>query len=126
MPSALLLILLCVLSGVAALFGIAIQALRHRDLRGKKWLLLPLGVLFSFPLVVARIGFAEGVWGTTHPMFLLLVAVGVIGVACQVAGWRAILRPRLGPSQCLNCGYDMKGLPGCPECGEGRADRPAP
>lgn len=122
MPSAILLILLCVLSGVAALFGIAIEAFRHRDLRGRKWLLLPLGVLLSFALVVARIGFAERVWGATHPMLLLMVALGVIGVACQVAGWRAILRPRLGPPQCVKCGYDLKGLSGCPECGDGRAD----
>ncbi len=113
----ILVIMLCLLAGLAALVGIGVQAIRHGARRVWTWLLLPLGGLLVFAFIPASIGFAEGVWGVRSPVLWLLLSVGTIGVACQVFGWRAVLRPRLGPTQCTECGYDTAGLDGCPECG---------
>lgn len=117
MTVSILVILLCIVAGLAAIIGIAIQAYRHRGRVTWRWLLLPIGVLLAFALVSASIGFAEGVWKAGNPRLWVAIGVGSVGVLFQVLGWRAVLRPRLRKGQCPACEYAVEGLARCPECG---------
>ncbi|MBL8963406.1 MAG: hypothetical protein KF787_00845 [Phycisphaeraceae bacterium] len=117
MTVSILVILLCIAAGLAAIIGIAIQAFRHGGRLAWRWLLLPIGVLLSFAFIPASIGFAEGVWKTGHLELWMTIGVGSVGVLFQVLGWRAALRPRLSKGQCPACEYAIEGLSRCPECG---------
>jgi len=82
--------------------------------------------LMSFALVMAWIGFMEGTYYLASlgdvAVLLLVVLVGLGGVVLQVVAWRAALRKPIGPGSCQKCGYDLKDLGKCPECGTDRPD----
>lgn len=124
--------LLCILGGFAALIGVGVQAVHHGTRMSWRWLLLPIGALLSFAFFPASIALAEGHWSAGDLRLWATVAVGLAGVLSQIAGWRAVLRPRLLPGHCPACGYNVAGLSMCPECGRpfgpvaGAAREPAP
>lgn len=110
-------ILVCILAGLVALVGIGVQAVRHGSRIMWRWLLLPLGAFLTFAFIPASIGFAEGAWDARDPRLWSAVSLGLLGVLFQVLGWRAVLQPRLSPTQCPGCAYPTEGLTRCPECG---------
>ena len=118
---AIAVILACILAGLAALVGVCIQAVRHGPKYAWGWPLLPLGALLMFGLIPATIGYLERVWSLSNPTLWGLVATGLLGVWCQVAGWRSILHPPPRPGHCPECGYDLQNLGRCPECGRAPA-----
>ena len=79
--------------------------------------LCPLGALLMYGFVSAGAGLGEGVWTADSPGLWVAVAVGGVGLALSIAGWRAVLRPPRLPGQCRKCGYQRAGLAVCPECG---------
>lgn len=110
----------CILSGLAALVGIGVQAIRHGVRGSWSWLMLPIGALLSFSLVSAAIGFAEGVWLWSDWRLWAFGGFGLVGLLGQVLGWKCVLRPRLRASQCPACEYEVGAMPRCPECGRSR------
>ncbi len=124
MTPTVLVILLCLFAGLAALIGVGVQALRHGERWMWGWLLLPAGAIMMLGgFAPASIGLAEGAWTGSSVGLWCALAVGTVGVAFQVLGWRAVLRPPLGAGHCLACGYDLAGLERCPECGTGREEQ---
>lgn len=113
-------ILTCIFAGLAAMVGIGVQALRHGHRPQWRWLMLPSGVIMSFALIPAVVGFAEGVWRLTDWRVVTFASVGFGGLLFQALGWRAVLRPRLRLGQCPTCGYDAGSFSPCPECGRSR------
>ena len=81
----------------------------------------PLGAIASAALVVLWIGYAEGVYRNPPARALVvlvpLLLTGVAGLYVQFIAWRAALRTPIGPGCCQKCGYDLKELARCPECG---------
>ncbi|MDP1663295.1 MAG: hypothetical protein Q8L55_15390 [Phycisphaerales bacterium] len=114
-------ILSCILTGLAACFGIAVQMLRHGTRQMLGWLWLPIGALLTFAFIPASIGYAEGVWtggaGWGDWRLWTTLSLGLLGLLGQFMGWHHILRPRLRKSQCPACEYEVGALPRCPECG---------
>ncbi len=66
-----------------------------------------------WPRIVRR----GGPYGWTMEVFVPFwpLVVGVGGFVVWVYRW-----PRLGPGRCPRCGYDLRGLAACPECGPAR------
>lgn len=123
MTPTILVILLCLLASLAALVGCGVQALRHGSRRMWAWLLLPAGSLLMLAgFAPASIGVAERTWNSSSVGLWIAMFIGTVGVVFQILGWRAVLRPRLGPGHCQECGYDLAGLDRCPECGAGRGE----
>lgn len=109
-------------SFVALLIGV-----RRHGARGARWALIgPLGAIASAALVVAWIGYMEGAYRNPPTKALValvtLLTTGAAGLYVQVLAWRAALRPPIGPGCCQKCGYELKDLPRCPECGTARPD----
>ncbi len=110
---------------VIASFVALLIAIRRHGVKGARRALLgPLGAIASAALVVAWIGYMEGAY--RNPPLKALVALvtlltaGAAGLYVQVLAWRAALRTPIGPGCCQKCGYDLKDLPRCPECGTER------
>jgi hypothetical protein len=120
MSISLAFIFACVLSGLASLVGLGLQVMRHGIRAPWSWLLLPSGALFTLALIPASIGFAEGVWTPADWRLWVTVSFGLLGVLGQILGWRGVLQPRLRPSQCSACEYEMGGAARCTECGRPR------
>lgn len=107
---------------VAGLNLAAFLWLLWRPSRGLWWGLLALagaGLLWAW--FIAYVGAAESPGYAGSRAFILLAALGAIGVVLMVIGARrriACLRGH-GPGRCAACGYDLAGFDGgvCPECG---------
>lgn len=113
------------LAASASVFVAPVVGLRrHGWQRGWRAILAVPGALMSFALVMAWIGFMEGTYYLASlgdvAVLLLVVLVGLGGVVLQVVAWRAALRKPIGPGSCQKCGYDLKDLGKCPECGTER------
>lgn len=111
---------------VIASFVALLIAIRRHGAKGARWALLgPLGAIASAALVVAWIGSMEGVYRNPPARaivaLVLLLATGTAGLYVQVLAWRAALRPPIGPGCCQKCGYELKDLRRCPECGTERS-----
>lgn len=119
MSSSIAVILACIVSAMAALIGVGVQALRHGPRLVWGWLALPLGALLTFAFIPASIGLAEKTWGAASIALWLTLATGTAGIVLQVIGWRAVLRTPLRPTQCPVCEYERGALVRCPECGAG-------
>jgi hypothetical protein len=117
MTLALSVVLAWVLVCIASVIAVVLQLVRHRARRIGLSLLCPIGAALTFGFVSAAMGLGERVWGVQSPGLWIALAAGAVGVPLQVVGWRAVLRPRIGPGQCVGCGYDLAGLARCPECG---------
>lgn len=107
---------------VIASFVALLIAIRRHGAKGARWALLgPLGAIASAALVVAWIGYMEGAYRNPPAKALvalvMLLATGLAGLYVQVLAWRAALRPPIGPGCCRKCGYELKDLSRCPECG---------
>ena len=113
---------------VIASFAALLTGVRRHGVKGARMALLgPLGAIASAALVVAWIGYMEGAYRSPPTKALValvgLLIVGLAGVYVQFAAWRDALREPIPPGHCKKCGYDLKELAKCPECG---ADRPDP
>lgn len=113
---------------VLASFVALLVAIRRHGVKGARWALLgPLGAIASAALVVTWVGYMEGAY-RNPPLVKQLVAVvglltvGLAGVYVQFAAWRDALRESVPPGHCKKCGYDLKELAKCPECGADRLD----
>ncbi len=114
------------LGTLVASVAVAINAFqRWGRVRGVWGLLCPLGVLM-FAAITDALGPTPRMGGEAQ--FDRLVEMGtsaamaLLGVALAVVGWIKT-HPRQFPAGCCQkCGYELKDLPRCPECG---ADRPA-
>jgi hypothetical protein len=118
----LLWIALTIASFAALLIGV-----RRHGVKGARLALLgPLGAIASAALVVAWIGFMEGAYRNPPAKALvalaILLIVGLAGVYVQCSAWRDALREPIPPGHCKKCGYDLKELGKCPECGTERLD----
>ncbi len=120
MSVSLAVIFACVLSGLAVFVGLGLQLKRHGIRPPWSWLLLPIGALMTFAFIPVSIGFTEGVWAFGDLRLWAAAGIGSAGVLGQIVGWRVVLRPRLRPSQCSACEYEMGGAARCPECGRPR------
>ncbi|MBL8759753.1 MAG: hypothetical protein JNL50_00465 [Phycisphaerae bacterium] len=110
---------------IASLVALLIGVRRH-GVRGARAVLLgPLGAIATAALVVAWIGYAEGVYRNPPAKAVVvlvpLLLTGVAGLYVQFIAWRAALRTPIGPGCCQKCGYELKELARCPECGKERA-----
>lgn len=102
--------------GAACIFALA----RHGRRVLARALRAALGSVLVWSLAVLLLGFAEGVYSIDGPVAWVLAAVGGWSLWFIVSGVMAAAQPRLLPSQCRRCGYDMSGVPSaavCPECG---------
>jgi hypothetical protein len=117
MSVSLAVIFACVLSGLGVFVGLGLQLKRHGIRPPWSWLLLPIGALMTFAFIPVSIGLTEGAWAFGDLRLWAAVGIGSAGVLGQVGGWPAVLRPRLRPTQCSACEYEMGGMLRCPECG---------
>lgn len=109
------------LGTLVASVAVAINAFqRWGRVRGVWGLLCPLGVLM-FAAITDALGPIPRMGGEAQ--FDRLVEMGtsaamaLLGVALAVVGWIKT-HPRQFPAGCCQkCGYDLRGLTRCPECG---------
>ncbi|MBK9189624.1 MAG: hypothetical protein IPM33_11790 [Phycisphaerales bacterium] len=113
--------LLVILSVIGLTFasvpGIMLHAYRHGARRDWSFLYFIAGIVLIFAFIPAAIGLQEGVWSTTHPLFILFSVLGMAGLLCHAVGWRCALRPRRPAADCPECGYSRGHAAICPECG---------
>lgn len=117
--------IILILWGLTALVSIFVVPIagvrRHGFRRGFRTLLAVPGAAMSFGPVMAWIGYTERAFSRTSPddvaALALAVVVGLVGVVLQIIACRAALRPPIGPGCCQKCGYELKDLARCPECG---------
>ncbi|MFO0835389.1 MAG: hypothetical protein U0638_10480 [Phycisphaerales bacterium] len=108
-----------------ASFAALLIGVRRHGVKGARMALLgPLGAIASAALVIAWIGFMEGAFRNPPTKALVslvgLLLTGLAGVYVQCAAWRDALREPIPPGHCTKCGYDLKELTKCPECGTDR------
>ncbi len=108
---------------LASILAPIVHAVRHGRRRVGTSFFAPLGAILSTAAIIAAIGTLEP--GALSPaMATILALVGFVGLVFIWLGWRAVLRPIPGPTDCPACGYAMANLPRCPECGH--TPTPAP
>lgn len=86
---------------------------------GPRRVLLPSRVHAQLTAVTATGQMVTTLKGVYIPLWPGAVVLGTVGIWL----WRRGRRPE--PGHCPVCGYDLAGLKGCPECGEGRLWRGA-
>ncbi len=126
MTPALLIMLAWAAAQVLSPAAVILHLVRHGTRRLWLAFLCPLGAFLAFGLDSAAIAQAESSWSLAPRGLHFAAAVGVLGIALQVIGWRAVLRRRPGPGACRACGYDLHGMDRCPECGKPTVLGPSP
>lgn len=108
-----------------ASLGAPVIALRRHGWRGgRSAIFAPLGALMSFGLVAAGTEYTGHPFPKNVDRLMLLAILGVFGVVVHVVSWRAAFRKAIPPGHCKKCGYDLKDLAKCPECGTASLDAP--
>lgn len=108
-----------------ASLGAPVIALRRHGWRGgRSAIFAPLGAFLSFGLVMAGIEYTGHHFPKNVDRLMLLAILGVFGVVVHVVSWRAAFRRAIPGGHCKRCGYDVKGLGKCPECGTASLDAP--
>ncbi len=117
MTAAQTIVLLWLLTALAAVAGLLLHVIRQRARRLLVALCALPGAVLAYGGVVLAAGITEAGWGAFSAGSLLAGAAGVAGAGLVAMVWWSALRPVRRPGECPACGYALGGLPRCPECG---------
>ena len=115
-------ILLAWICTFVASIGVAANAFQRwgRD-RGLPGILCPPGVAMTSDLFIHQLTAITVARASGSALNLPALGFAILGIALAITGW-VKTHPREFPAGCCRkCGYELKDLPRCPECGTERS-----